>query len=171
MSKVTPDQEIEALKKEVERLGKALSTAEADRDDVTRKSAAFRNDTDEVPTGKSVKVTKCKGYKNVGYHDDGRPILRPEWHEVDQPSYYYTIDMPPVGGTDIKLNGREFFHGQTYEVTLDELRTLKDIVHRLWGHERDIHEDNEKVYRQHYSQKFSRFFPKGALSATGQRVN
>jgi len=32
------------------------------------------------------------------------------------PTYLMPIDMPPVGGTDIKRNGIEEYHGQVYEM-------------------------------------------------------
>lgn len=160
----------EDLLKEVERLQQALAEKTEEVSEAKKAAAIFQSSEEEVPTGNSVDVVRCKGYKNAGYHEDGRVILRPDWHTVKEPTYWYTIDMPAVGGTDIKLNGREFYHGQTYEVTVDELRTLKDIVHRLWAHERSLHEDNEKVYRQHYDSKLKRFFPKGAVNGAGKKV-
>lgn len=161
----------EELKAELDRLQAALTKSEGQLSDAHKAAAIYQSANEAVPTGKSVMVVRCKSYENAGYHDDGRAILRPKWHEVEEPTFWYTIDMPPVGGTDIKLNGKEFYHGQTYEVTTDELRTLMDIVNRLWVHERSIHEDNEKAFRGHFDSKLRKFFPRGpVVSAGGKKV-
>ena len=62
--------------------------------------------------------------------------------------WWYKMDLPPVGGLDVKVNGVPFYHGEQYKVTTDTLRTLKDIVFRNWKHEGDIHGSNENFYRQ-----------------------
>jgi len=62
--------------------------------------------------------------------------------------WWYKVDLPPVGGVDIRCNGMPFYHGEQYKVTTDTLRTLKDIVYRNWKHEGDIHGSNENFYRQ-----------------------
>lgn len=154
----------EELVAENDRLLKALSDKTEEVSEAAKRALIISSGAEERPTGKTVEVTKCKNYKIAGYHDDGRPILRPEYHQVMEPTYWYEIDMPPVGGTDIKLNGREFYHGNVYEVTNDELKTLKDIVWRLWAHERSLHEDNEKVFRQHFDSRLKKVFaiPPGA---------
>ncbi len=171
MADIKKQPSYEDLKAEVDRLQAELATSRADATEAQKLAALFQSKEEAVPTGKSVTVTRCKGYEIAGYHDDGRQILRPKWHEVEEPTYWYTIDMPPVGGTDIKLNGREFYHGQTYEVTVDELRTLKEMVHRLWMHERSIHEDNKEVFRKHYDDKIRKFFPRGpVVTASGKKV-
>lgn len=161
----------EDLKAEVERLQGALAEQTSLASEAQKRAAIFQSAEQEAPTGKTVMTTRVKNYKVSGYHDDGRQILRPEWHEVEEPTFWYTIDMPAVGGVAINLNGKEFYHGQTYEVTVDELRTLKDIVHRLWMHERSIHEDNTEVFRKHYDNRLRKFFPKGeAVTPAGKKV-
>jgi len=62
--------------------------------------------------------------------------------------WWYKMDLPPVGGIDVKVNGVPFYHGEQYKITTDTLRTLKDIVFRNWKHEGDIHGSNENFYRQ-----------------------
>lgn len=62
--------------------------------------------------------------------------------------FWYEIDLAPSGGHEIKLNGKAYYHGQRYKVTLDELCTLKDIVHRTWTHEASITGSNENFYRR-----------------------
>ncbi len=159
------------LKAEVDRLTAALSASQADATEAQKRASIIQSNEESVPTGKTVMVTRVRGYEESGFHDDGRRILKPKYHEVEEPTFWFTIDMPPVGGTDIKLNGREFYHGSTYEVTLDELRTLMEMVHRLWVHERSIHEDNEKSFRQHFDSRLRKFFPRGdAVNGRGKKV-
>ena len=62
--------------------------------------------------------------------------------------WHYRIDLAPNGGTDIKINGVPFYQGQTYKVTTDTLRVLKDTVARGWVHEQQIHGSNENFYRK-----------------------
>ena len=62
--------------------------------------------------------------------------------------WWYKMDLPPVGGIDVKVNGVPFYHGEQYKITTDTLRTLKDNVFRNWKHEGDIHGSNENFYRQ-----------------------
>jgi len=73
---------------------------------------------------------------HAGSDDDGRDL----WH--------FKIDLPPSGGTEIKVNGIPFFHGLQYKVNTDTLRVLKDIVARTWKHEESIHGSNENFYRR-----------------------
>src|SRR5258706_14473963 len=51
---------------------------------------------DAVPTGKFVTVKRLNPkdpYKVVGHKDDGRDILRPNFVDVELPTFFYTIDM------------------------------------------------------------------------------
>jgi hypothetical protein len=64
------------------------------------------------------------------------------------PMYFYRIDLAPCGGTDIRLSGETFFHGEVYKVTVHQLRTLREIVNRTWGHEAQINGTNENFYRK-----------------------
>lgn len=102
----------------------------------------------EVPTGRTKKVRRCNEYKTVGYKDDGREIPKPVWHSIDMPTYFYKIDLPPVGGEAVSINGRKFYHGAVYEFDEDELRSIKDIVFKCWKHDSDIHGSDENFYRK-----------------------
>jgi len=62
--------------------------------------------------------------------------------------WHYWIDLAPNGGTDIKINGIPYYQGQTYKVTTDTLRVLKDVTARGWVHEQQIHGSNENFYRK-----------------------
>lgn len=64
------------------------------------------------------------------------------------PHYFYRIDMAPCGGTDIRISGETFFHGEVYKVSVNQLRTLREIVNRTWGHEQQINGSNENFYRK-----------------------
>lgn len=119
----------------------ALAAAEA-------QGMLMQRDIQEVLTGKKVKVKRAVGYEVVSYKDDGREIIKPKWKEVLLPTYFYKIDMPPVGGFDLKINEQSFFHGTVYEVDIDTLRTMKEIVARTWEHDRSIHGSDENFYRK-----------------------
>jgi hypothetical protein len=67
----------------------------------------------------------------------------------------YKIDLPPSGGTDIKVNGVPYYHGETYTFETDLLRTIKEIVQRSWGHEASIQGSNENFYRREMNKTIS----------------
>lgn len=163
MAKTYTQEEVDALKAEVERLQGALQDAASASEEAARRAMFFRDDNEERPTGKTVKVTKCVGYEVVGHTDEGIPRRRPIWDEVEQPTFYYKIDMPPVGGVDIKINGESLYHGETYTLTLDQLRMVKEIVYRLRDHEATIHGTDENVYRPKTNAQFS--------GKTGSRIH
>ena len=106
-----------------------------------------QRDIREVPTGRTRTVQRAKGYKVVGHKDSGVPIMAPVWEDIELPTYFYKIDLPPCGGIDYKINGVAAYHGSTYELDIDTLRTVKDIVYRCWKHDADIHGSDENAYR------------------------
>lgn len=133
----------------------ALAAAEA-------QGALMQREIQEVATGKTVKVRRAvdpktgkPSYKVVGYKDDGREILKPVFHDFELPTYFYKIDLPPVGGIDLKMNDVSFYHGTVYEFDIDTLRTVKEMVYRLWDHERNISGSNENFYRNPREQRIS----------------
>lgn len=119
----------------------ALATAQA-------QGMLMQRQIEEVPTGRTVRVPRLKEYKVVGHKDDGRDILKPVFHQVDIPTYFYKIDMPGCGGVDMKINGESYYHGAVYELDIDTLRTVKDAVFRLWKHDAEIHGSDENFYRK-----------------------
>lgn len=146
---------------EIEALRAKLELSEVARSDAEKAALAaaeaqgmlMQRDMEEVATGKKVKVKRAideKGrpsYKVVGYKDDGREIFKPVWREIELPTYFYKVDMPPCGGLDLKINGEPLYHGVVYELDIDTLRSVKEMVYRLWDHDRAIHGSDENFYR------------------------
>jgi acetyl-CoA acetyltransferase len=155
MPKTTSPDELERLKAEVARLTAELAVANTANEDAARRAMFFKDVNEEVPTGETVEVDRCTKYETVGYRDDGRPILKPVFKKVKLPTFLYKVDMPPVGGVDIKVNGESFFHGETYTLDLDQLRVVKEIVHRIRDHEATIHGTDENAYRPKVNARFS----------------
>lgn len=131
-AKVTPPEDVEKLKAEIERLTKALSQASTTNEETVRRAMMIAQDNEEVPTGKFVEIS-------------GNQV----------PTFQYKIDMPPVGGVDIKLNGESFQHGLVYTFDLFTLRTVKEIIYRLRAHEASLHDNNENAYRKQTQAQFS----------------
>lgn len=77
-----------------------------------------------------------------------QPVMEAPLHREDG-TYDYRIDLPPSGGMDLKINGVQYFHGQTYRFDVDLLRTVQEMIHRSWTHEETIHGSNENSYRPH----------------------
>lgn len=121
----------------------ALAAAEAQGANLMMQSNIM-----EVPTGKKIKVQKLDHYETVSYKDDGRPILKPKFKTVEVDTYFYKIDLPPVGGVGLTINGMPLYHGTVYEFDIDSLRTVKDLVFKVWKHEADIHGSDENLYRK-----------------------
>lgn len=145
----TSPEDVEALRSQIADLEAQLDLARSDKElqALAVAEAQFR-DMQEVPTGKTVTVQRCRGYKTVSYRDDGRPILKPLWEDEEVPTFFYKIDIPPVGGAGLIPNGTPFYHATVYEVDIHTLRSWKDQVYRLWAHERNINGSNENAYRR-----------------------
>lgn len=152
---VTPAEDVETLRARVKELEEKLALAGDEQSDAVRRAMFFRQRNDEVPTGKKVKVPRCVRMEVSGYSEEGRPLRRPVWEEVEQETFFYTVDMPPVGGVAIRINGEDLYHGQTYELTLDQVRMVKDIVYRLEKHDAEIHGTDENAYRPKTNAVFS----------------
>jgi hypothetical protein len=123
---------------ELERLRKQVSDLQAAAAVPESIGVQYIGDPNETYCGKGV----VKGGKFVST-DDGKDI------------YHYHIDLPPSGGTDIKLCGVPFYHGVGYYVGVDQLRSLREIVSRTWRHEASIRGSNENFYRKETAPVFS----------------
>lgn len=167
--KDTRPEDVEKLLAQIADLKEKLNISEQARSDAEKAALAaaeaqgmlMQREIQEVATGKTVTVKRAideKGnqkLKVVGYKDDGREILRPVFRDVKLPTYFYKIDMPPVGGMAIMMNGNALYHGTVYELDIDTLRTVKEMVYRLWDHDRSIHGTDENFYRNPRQDKLS----------------
>ena len=153
--KKTADDELAALRQQIKDLEAKLVVANTANEDAARRALFFKDMNEEVPTGDTIKVSRAYKYETAGYTDAGRPILKPVYKEVELPTFLYKINLPPVGGNAITLDGEAYYHGQTYTFDLDRLRTIKEIVHRIRDHEATIHGTDENAYRPKVNAQFS----------------
>ena len=139
----TTEEELKAMQAEVARLTKALADSEASRSDAEAIASAvmFGGNTEEQPTGKTVKVEVC-------LNPAEREEKKQKFKFVDMPTFFYTIQLPPGAGTDLTTNGIAYYHGQTYELDQLTLADIKSRVARCWDHEKSIHGGNENAYRK-----------------------
>src|SRR5208282_450197 len=134
------------LEAKVEKTQKEKDALEA----VQAQGTVFGVSAEERATGKQVTVKRLKNMKVVGW-ENGREVLRPVFHDVKRDTYLIKIDLPPSGDVALKINDTPFYHGAVYEVDVDTLSTIKDIVYRCWDHDRQIHGDkNENAYRRRH---------------------
>lgn len=71
--------------------------------------------------------------------------------EVNEELWKYRVELPASAGEGLKISGMPIYHGQTVEVNIDTLRTIKDMVHRAWYHEKSIFgQANDNAFRQGY---------------------
>jgi hypothetical protein len=158
--KGAPNETEQRLLSEINDLKAKLGIADAARSDAEKRALSLAESqgglmqpgVHEVPTGRTVTVQRLdpkKPYKVVDHKDDGRDILRPNFVDVQVPTFFYKIDLPPVGGIGIRINGADpYYHGTTYEFDQYLLATVKDMVFRCWKHERDIKGSDENFYRK-----------------------
>jgi hypothetical protein len=149
--------QVAELKKELGLKDEALTAAQAAALAAAEAQASFQQSAiQEVPSGRKMKVQKLDignedwptGYKTVGYKEDGRAILKPQFRMEAVTTYYYKLDIPPMAGWDMKINGIPLVHGATYEFDLPTLQYVKEMVARAWNHEAVINGKNENVFRK-----------------------
>lgn len=158
----TSEDDVAALRAQIADLTEQLAGARsATEQNALATAESQHRDIQEVATGKTVLIQKCVGYKTVGYKDSGEPIKKPIFDEVEVPTYFYKVDIPPVGGEGLMPNGVQLYHNTVYEMDIDTLRSVKEQVYRLWQHEANISGSNENFYRRERAH---------TLSATGRRI-
>ena len=138
------EQDIENLMAEVAELKAQLEVEKTGRtaaEEMAHKLAQFSSNGSEQPTGKTLKVKVCA-------NPEERDVKKQVWKEIEFPTYAYRIDIPAGSGISLNTNGREYYHGETYEFTERGLADIKSRVARCWDHEKSIHGDNENAYRQ-----------------------
>lgn len=159
----TPPDAVKKLLAEIDGLKAQLKVEKAARgeaeqaalDAAQAQGSLLQSDVQEVPSGKRIKVQRLDHYKVVGHKDDGREIIKAVMKTVEIPTFFYKVDMPPCGGTDLKINGIPYYHGTVYELDLDTLRTIKEMVYRTWDHDRNVHASDENFYRKKQSPTLS----------------
>lgn len=74
-------------------------------------------------------------------------MLREENERIDPSDeiVLYTIDIPGYAKS-VRLDGIEYFHGQTYKFTTRKLSSILEVVQGAWRHERSIGEANRNNY-------------------------
>jgi hypothetical protein len=146
--KITSSAELDQLRAQVKELESKLAVASTANEDAARRALFFKDGNEEVPTGQTVKIMKASKPWAKSVEDQ-------DFKEVELPTFLYKIDMPPVGGVQIMINGQPLYHGQTYTLDLDQLKMVKEIVHRLRDHEATIHGTDENAYRPKTNARFS----------------
>jgi len=146
-------EQIEQHKKELGIVQAKLTASE--QAIINASDAQWGTNIEEIPTGKTKMIIKCVGYKRTGF-ENGRVTREPIFEEVEVPTYRYKIDMAPCGGIDLKINDVAYYHGQTIEVDIDTLRTIKDTVYKTWAHDASVHGNkDENAYRPKTHEKIS----------------
>ena len=94
------------------------------------------------------RVKKLDEDGNEMLDEEGKVIFKmmPVFEEVEV--FHYRIDLPTSGGISIRINGVDYFHGEVYKLTAEQLTTVKEIVHRTWVQEGLIKGNNENAYRR-----------------------
>jgi carboxylesterase type B len=124
------DESIDALRERIRQLEAQNEKLEAAKDIAEEESARLS------AQAQSSLLTSSVVERFAGKADDGTDL------------WYYRIDMAPCGGTELRINGRPYLHGETYKFDTDTLRTVKEMVARTWVHENDINGHAFNPYRQ-----------------------
>src|ERR1035437_1206897 len=129
---------------EIARLKTALGESENARGQAeamaltAAQATPFSGRSEERPTGKTVKIKVCT-------NPNERDAKNHKFVDIEYPTYFYTIQLPAGAGLDLKTNGMEYYHGETYEFDPMTLADMKSRVARCWDHEKSIHGDNENA--------------------------
>lgn len=142
---LSKDEQIEALRAQIATLNAQLDVAADERNDRAR---YFASADEETPTGRTIKRKRCK---NPAAKTEGEQ----DWFEEEVPTYWLKIDLPPIGGVQLLVDGESLQHGISYEMTMDRVRMLKDMMFRLRQHEASIKGHDEDTWRPRHSKQVS----------------
>jgi hypothetical protein len=98
----------------------------------------------EQPLGK--RKVKVKIYDHKASKKSGIAEYREEEQTLE--FFRYLVDLPPIGGDGVRMGPHFFQHGDTVEIDLNTLRSLKEIVARAWFHEGQVKGNDENKFRQ-----------------------
>jgi hypothetical protein len=115
---------------------KALEEALA-KSDAAKSIAEEQNERLQAEAQTSLYTAANVNERFAGKSEDGK-------HDM----WWYRIDLAPCGGIYVQINGVQYVHGETYKFSTDVLRSVKEIAARTWGHEAQIHGENENPYKQ-----------------------
>src|SRR5712664_1406584 len=96
--KLTTDDELEALRAKVAALEGELAEQRDINKEAAQRASYFAGVNEEKATGRKVKIRRAKN-PWVKIADEM------VWEDVEVDTYLFTIDMPPVGGVHIVING------------------------------------------------------------------
>jgi hypothetical protein len=150
---------VEDLLAQVEALKAELGVKDVELADASKRALAAaeaqagfqQSGIQAVPSGRKVTAMRLDPehpYETKGYKEDGRPILKPNFVKTKVDTWFLKIDIPPMAGWDMKINGMPIVHGATYEVDLGVLQYLNDMIYKAWQHEAVINGKNENVFRK-----------------------
>lgn len=144
----TTDEQLKELQAQIAELQSQLGVEKEARSQAEAMAAAAAmaspilvNVAEEQPTGKTITIERCA---NPWERDEKKQ----KWVEVEIPTYFYNVQLPPAAGISLSTNGVDYVHGQTYEVDYETLVDLKSRVARCWDHEKSIHGGDENAYRK-----------------------
>ncbi|MFB9123292.1 hypothetical protein E2553_00250 [Paraburkholderia dipogonis] len=125
-----PEESIEALRARIKALEADNEKLSAAKDVAEEESARLS------AQAQSSLLTTSVVERFAGKSEDGKEL------------WWYRVDLAPCGGTDLRINGKPYLHGETYKFDTDTLRTIKEMVARTWVHENDINGHAFNPYRK-----------------------
>lgn len=125
--------ELTAKDKQVIALQAAVNESMAESADLT---VIMGREIKAVPIGTKKVTVKRFVHKTKSYVDEEQTL-----------DYFrYLIDLPPSGGMYITLGNNQYVHGDQYDLDVNTLRSVQEVVARSWLHEAQINGNNEAAW-------------------------